>query len=221
MIDTKQTTPAKTCAALMLESFGMPEGMINSFERVAAREDWIGIAQLMSFYDYWMAFTFCVYYPLVPESERYRFLISLYSYGGDSVGAIRKEVRSARKYGVPQIPEEYGDVITVYRAGTESINLAKYKLSWTVDLDKAKWFMDYRGIRTKYDLHLYQGEILREKVIAYNDQRKEREIIQYRNVRNIREIDFMSHDEAIDRWVKHRKKIESACREGKAMTAVS
>ena len=129
----------------------------------------------MSCYSEWMAVTFEAYYDSVPDNERYKFLIDLYSDGGDRIGSIRKAMRTARKYGSPVLPPDFGDVITVYRAGDEPVNKAAYRLSWTTDLEKAKWFMNYSGRMKKADMHLYTGEIRREKVIAYFDGRSEKE----------------------------------------------
>ena len=50
----------------------------------------------------------------------------------------------------------------------------------------------------KADMHLYTGEIRREKVIAYFDGRSEKEIIQYGSVKNIKEIGFKTYEEIVD-----------------------
>ena len=196
---------SKTYSVALLESMGMPEAMINIFERLKAEGNWSGLSANMSYYSGWLAVTFEAYYNSVPDQERYKFLIDLYSDGGDGIGSIRKEMRKARKYGSPVFPTNFGDVITIYRAGDEPISKAAYRMSWTTDLEKGKWFMDYSGMKKRTDMHLYTGEISREKVIAYYDGRNEKEIIQYRGVKNIKEIGFMTFDEIFDRWVKSRQ----------------
>ena len=201
---------SKTYSVALLETMGMPEEMIDFFENLKAKGKWSAMSAYMSCYSEWMAVTFEAYYDSVPDNERYKFLIDLYSDGGDRIGSIRKAMRTARKYGSPVLPPDLGDIITVYRAGDESINKAPYRLSWTTDLEKAKWFMDYSGMRKGTDMYLYAGEIRREKVIAYYDGRDEKEIIQYRNVKNIKEIGFMTYDEIFARWVKSRKEMEKS-----------
>ena len=201
---------SKTYSVALLETMGMPEEMIYIFESLKAEENWLGLSVNMSLFSDWLPVTFAAYYDSVPDHERYNFLIGLYTNGGDRVGSIRKEMRNARKYGSPVLPPDLGDIITVYRAGDESINKAPYRLSWTTDLEKAKWFMDYSGIRKGTDMHLYVGEISRDKVIAYYDGRDEKEIIQYRNVKNIKEIGFMTYEEIVGRYVKSRKEMEKS-----------
>ena len=188
----------KTYSVALLETMGMPEEMIDFFENLKAKGKWSAMSAYMSCYSEWMAETFEAYYDSVPDNERYKFLIDLYSDGGDRIGSIRKAMRTARKYGSPVLPPDFGDVITVYRAGDESINKAPYRLSWTTDLEKAKWFMNYSGRMKKADMHLYTGEIRREKVIAYFDGRSEKEIIQYGSVKNIKEIGFKTYEEIVD-----------------------
>ena len=188
----------KTYSVALLETMGMPEEMIDFFESLKAKGNWSAMSAFMSCNSKWMAETFEAYYDSVPDNERYKFLIDLYSDGGDRIGSIRKAMRTARKYGSPVLPPDFGDVITVYRAGDESINKAPYRLSWTTDLEKAKWFMNYSGRMKKADMHLYTGEIRREKVIAYFDGRSEKEIIQYGSVKNIKEIGFKTYEEIVD-----------------------
>ena len=200
----------KTYSVALLELKGMPEEMIDFFESLKAKGNWSAMSAFMSCNSKWMAETFEAYYDSVPDNERYKFLIDLYSDGGDRIGSIRKEMRNARKYGSPVFPSDIGDIITVYRAGDEPISKATYRMSWTTDLEKAKWFMDYSGIRKGTDMHLYVGEISRDKVIAYYDGRDEKEIIQYRNVKNIKEIGFMTYEEIVGRYVKSRKEMEKS-----------
>ena len=195
---------SKTYSVALLETMGMPEEMIDFFESLKAKGKWSAMSAYMSCYSEWMAVTFEAYYDSVPDNERYKFLIDLYSDGGDRIGSIRKAMRTARKYGSPVLPLDFGDVITVYRAGDEPVNKAAYRLSWTTDLEKAKWFMNYSGRMKKADMHLYTGEIRREKVIAYFDGRSEKEIIQYGSVKNIKEIGFKTYEEIVNHRVKSK-----------------
>ena len=195
---------SKTYSVALLETMGMPEEMIYIFESLKAEENWLGLSVNMSLFSDWLPVTFAAYYDSVPDHERYNFLIGLYTNGGDRVGSIRKEMRNARKYGSPVFPSDIGDIITVYRAGDEPISKATYRMSWTTDLEKAKWFMNYSGRMKKADMHLYTGEIRREKVIAYFDGRSEKEIIQYGSVKNIKEIGFKTYEEIVNHRVKSK-----------------
>lgn len=197
---------------IMMKMGGAPQELIDNLEGLRVKEDWFRLSVNISFYSKWLPLAFASYYEFIPDEHRYRFLMDLYAHGGDRVPAIRKEVRTASKYGSPVLPEELDgiDTITVYRAGDEDINKAKYRLSWTFDREKAEWFMIYSGLRKASGMHLYKGEIKREKIIGYVDSREEKEIIQYRNVRNIQEIEFMTYRDIINQWKKDCKESEAA-----------
>ena len=105
------------------------------------------------------------------------------------VPLVRKCVREALKYRPKNaLPEEIlsQKEITIYRAGEEPIEKAKYRISWTSDIEVARKFLyvyNYSKYRAKY---LYKGVIKTDKIIAYYNEREEHEILQYRNVQNIK-----------------------------------
>lgn len=129
------------------------------------------------------------YYDEMPDSMKYDFAISAYIKDGDSIPAVRKAVRSARKYGAPSFPEDLEgvEVFTVYRGGKEPMYLAKYRISWTLSKEVALSFFNRHGGR--HVSHLYRAKIRREDVIAYCNEREEEEIMQYRKVYDIEEIE--------------------------------
>ena len=131
------------------------------------------------------AFTF---FDEVPDKLKYDFAIQAYMHHGDQIPRVREAVRRARRYGKPTFPAELDgvEVFTVYRAGEEPINKAKYRISWTLSEAVALFFLrEYGG---RHASNLYRAKIRREKVIAYTNERKEEEIMQYRNVFDIEDI---------------------------------
>lgn len=125
------------------------------------------------------------FYDKVPDELKYNFAIEAYGNHGDSIPAVRKAVRSARKYGAPTLPDEIAkqEVITIYRAGEEPPRLAPYRISWTTDFDIALFFLEkWQGRHANY---LYQGKIKTADIIAYTDDRNEAEVMQYRKVFDI------------------------------------
>ena len=136
---------------------------------------------------------FIKYYSQVPDELKYSLVTDLYICVGDSIPAVRKALRGALKYGKPTLPPELEGMneITVYRGGTENIGKATYRISWTLSREKAEWFAD-RNCLAGFPYHLYKGVISRDKIIAYTDRREEQEIMQYRNVRKIEELPFIS-----------------------------
>lgn len=128
-------------------------------------------------------------FDVVPDHLKYDFAISAYIDHGDSIPAVREAVRKCGKYGKAKLPEELASApeITVYRAGEETITKAPYRLSWTTSEDIANFFLrEYSGRHAKY---LYRAKIRPDKVIAYIDERNEKEIVQYRNVYDVEIID--------------------------------
>lgn len=128
------------------------------------------------------------FYDEVPDNMKYSFCTEAYTHHGDSIPAVRKAVRSALKYGRPELPEELKNAqeITVYRAGEEPIDKAKYRISWTTDKSVAEFFLNaYIG---RHASHLYKGKIKPEHIICYTNDRKEQEIMQYRHVYDIEDI---------------------------------
>lgn len=128
------------------------------------------------------AFTF---YEQIPDNLKYNFAISAYMHHGDSLPAVRKAVRSALKYGAPVLPPEIAaqETITIYRAGEEDITKCKYRISWSTDINTALFFLNtYGGRHANY---LYKGQIKTADIIAYTNERKENEIMQYNKVFNI------------------------------------
>ena len=129
-----------------------------------------------------------LFYDEIPDSLKYDFAIEAYTHHGDSIPAVRKAVRNAAKYGKPILPEEIRDqeYIIVYRAGEENINKCKYRISWTTDIDVANFFFsEYINRHANY---LYMASIRPADIIAYTDDRNEKEIMQYRKVYDIQDI---------------------------------
>jgi hypothetical protein len=129
-----------------------------------------------------------MFYDEIPDNLKYDFAISAYQHHGDSIPAVRKAVRGAAKYGKADLPAELQakEVITVYRAGEEDITKCKYRISWTTDRSVAEFFLNtYIGRHAAY---LYTAQIRPADVIAYTDDRQEKEILQYRKVFDIKDI---------------------------------
>lgn len=93
---------------------------------------------------------------------------------------ISKEIDESQR--LEGLPDE--NTVTVYRGTISDPHTAKYETSWTTDINVAIWFA-YRDCR---GANVYQGEIARNKVIAFLNGRKEFEVLQHGNVRNIKKL---------------------------------
>ncbi len=156
-------------------------------------EDWDEVFSLIKLNPNIMAEGLELVYRRLPDEYKYMIPTSCYTHNGDRMPIVRKYVRQARKYASidKRIPAEMISLleIQVYRAGVESIEKARYGISWTTSLDVARWFYDRAQNLHWPKRHLYKGTIKPEKIICYTDDRQEKEVMQYNNVRNIVEIE--------------------------------
>ena len=132
---------------------------------------------------------FAYFYGDMPEEFRRDFVIGCYMHHGDSVKECREAVIGLPRDGRGDLPEEYRDMeeLTVYRAGEEPIDEAAGRISWTLDESVARFFMyEYRA---RHANHLYRAHIRPSDVIAYTDDRSEREIIQHMGVYDVEEME--------------------------------
>lgn len=119
------------------------------------------------------------YFDMVPDKLKYNFAINAYVQHGDSVPAVRRAVRSLRKYKLPD-NLKHQDVITIYRAGEEEPAKARFRLSWTTDKNVADFFAhSYQHAHARY---IYKAKIKKDDIIAYTNNRLEHEVIQYNKI---------------------------------------
>lgn len=135
-----------------------------------------------------MAFAVGAFFENIPDTMKYKFLIDCYESHGDSIPVVRRYVRQMRKWGAPELPHcmKILDEIIIFRAGAEDITKAKYRISWTHDINTALFFLKRPqsfGMRK-----LYAGRIKKQKILAYNNNRSEYEIMQYNSVYDVRDI---------------------------------
>ena len=104
--------------------------------------------------------------------------------------------------------------ITVYRAGEEPIEKAKYRISWTTDINTALFFLnDYIE---RHAAHLYTGKIKPGKIIAYTNDRDESEVLQYGSVYDIQELQHTQAHNSLagNKRTKEEQKKTNGRREG-------
>lgn len=112
-----------------------------------------------------------------------------------------------------------GDLITVYRAANTPISKVHNDISWTTEKNVAVWFANrgsYFSDGKITLLHVYQGQIQREKIIAFTNDRNEYEVIQHSSVKNIVELPITEVDiKAAMEWkmLRHNQEAEGGQRE--------
>lgn len=127
----------------------------------------------------------------IPDNLKYDFAVNSYDHHGDSIPAVRRAVRSLTKYNAGKVilPQEYRgkEVITVYRAGEEPLTKARYRISWTLSKEVAEFFAyEWSG---RHANHLYRAKIKPARILAYDDDREEQEVMQYMAVYDVEELE--------------------------------
>ena len=147
---------------------------------------------------------------IMPAEVKRKIALEHYINHGDQYPIIRKHVRNSLKARPEnwreKLPEavRHLDSFTVYRAGLEPLDKAKYSLSWTLSRDVAEWFANRQRFLYGQLGHIYKATISADKVIAFDNGRNEFEIIQYRNVKNIEEIPMQGYSEGYQRYLDDR-----------------
>lgn len=164
--------------------------MLPSVAESAIERNWQAFSSSVQAAYEVMPEAFELFYPDMPAEYRREFVVGCYINHGNNVEGCRKAVCALEKGGATELPEEYRqlDSITVYRAGDEPIEEAARRISWTLDFDRACWFLsEYNG---RHAQHLYQADLNTSDVIAYTNERSEAEVLQYMSVYNVMEIAF-------------------------------
>ena len=166
--------------------------LMPQLKEAVKNQDWEEMETLLTLSPDIMAEGLEYAYPYLPDEYKFRIPTDCYTQNGDHMPIVRKYVRQARKYAPieKRIPAEMIPMkeITIYRAGIEPMDKAKYRISWTTSIEKAQWFYDRALHFGSPVCHLYRGVIRPEQIIWYTDDRNEKEVMQYGSVRDIEEI---------------------------------
>ena len=163
---------------------------LDEIEQAAQAENWKEVCSIIEFRPFIMEEAFDIYYERIPDSMKYKFVVDLYNQNGDSHENIRHALTQLRAYGTPELPDWMKDVITVYRGAHEGMEESPYSISWTTDRKVAEFFANRSIYRFQDEGHVYEGRIRVEDIIAYNDCRSEKEVMQYGSVYDICELEF-------------------------------
>ena len=147
----------------------------------------------------------------IDESIVYNMIIQCYLYNGYN---FPKQIMLKAKQLSRFIPDNIRCTdlpktkeVTIYRATASTAEQAKKEISWTINKDVGIWFAyRFHEAESMPDLHLYQGLIDYDKIIAYTNDRNEYEVIQHRNVRDI--IEIFPTEEEIERAMKAHKEAQ-------------
>lgn len=128
------------------------------------------------------------FYEDMPDEYRREFVIGCYTHVGDSIEACRNAVAELLPGAEYELPDEYRNMneLIVYRGGAEDIEDTDKCISWSLDESVARFF------QTRFiwqNRKLYRGKIKPRDVIAYTDERGEREVIQYASVYDVETIE--------------------------------
>lgn len=132
------------------------------------------------------------YYNDIPAGLRFNLILECYVFDSHNFphSMIMELEKFRRADYLKDLPTDE-DPVTVFRAGTENIVEATYAISWTIDKDIARQFYVSQFLTPGLQpprKYFYRGRIHRENILAYTDQRQEREILQYGSVFSIERI---------------------------------
>lgn len=178
--------------------------------RAGRNGDWVTVRKI-AFYEASMAADVLRFLEnIMPAEVKRKIALEHYTNHGDHYPIIRKHVRNSLKARPENwredLPEavRHLDSFTVYRAGLEPLDRAKNSLSWTLSRDVAEWFANRQKFLYGQTGHIYKATVSADKVIAFENDRHEYEIVQYRNVKNIEEIPMQGYSEAYKDCIKNR-----------------
>lgn len=156
---------------------------------------------------------------LIPEEVKCKYALFHYDTEGDLFSQICETVRQAGKYRPADWDKKMPAVLRgrkayyVYRGGSESIDEANNKISWSLSRDVAEFFIYRKSFFDREPQHLYRGIIDADKIISYNNDRTEFEVLQDNSVRGIEELPIEGQNEEFKRLkktgsVRSKQKIE-------------
>lgn len=163
------------------------ESLFGDLIEYSKNGDWEKIRALTFFNPDMIAHAF-LFLDRMPESFKRMYVLETYAHCGNNFPCCRAAVRKLEKRGLLELPKKYRnrEYITVYRAGSEPISKAPWRISWTLKKETAEKFLNgWSGCRAT---RIYEGKIRPADVIAYYDGRKEKEILQYRKVFDVKEV---------------------------------
>lgn len=162
--------------------------LFKRIQELANAQKWEEFCTIVEVHPEIMGPAFDLFYNNIPEQYKREFTLECYMYKGDRIAQVRRAIRKLPPAGLTELPKEYSKqkTITIYRAGEEHIEKAKYRLSWTLSKETALFFLNKYVFR--HANYLYQADIFPKDVIAYTNERNEKEVIQYRKVFNVKEL---------------------------------
>ena len=129
----------------------------------------------------------------IPDNQKYAAVLNVYTMvAEDDNRRVVKYLKSVKPFMPDSMKATVGaladsnGIITVYRGGRESKDAARC-ISWTTSNDIAEFFAKrYLALNGGGQAVIYTGTIKPQDVIAYTDDRQEKEIVQYCGVKSIR-----------------------------------
>ncbi|WP_165063100.1 hypothetical protein [Adlercreutzia sp. ZJ154] len=129
------------------------------------------------------------YFPKMPDEYKRKMVKECYQHNGEYYPECVEAIINLPCNGVNELPSNYAnkEVIAVYRgdyadALEDDIEFAP---SWTLSIDVARFFRNRKGENGK----VYKGYISPSDVIAYIDDREEKEVIQFGSVYSVEIIE--------------------------------
>ena len=151
-------------------------------------QNWDALAAVTALSDITMQLVFPWIYVLVPDDRKNDLTLKSYTWGGADQAVVHEAMTLLTKYGKPDLPDDFGDEITIYRGCVGGHLEAAGSISWTLNPEVAKYFKSAHEEVYKTPGSIYRGKIRKDDIAAYIYEMGQSEIIQLGTVYDVEDI---------------------------------
>ena len=132
---------------------------------------------------------------IVPDERKYNLTLEAYKWGGAKSRDVQRALMALPEYGKPDLPDDFGDEVVVYRGCVGDAKKAADSFSWTINIEVAKYFRRAQETFFGEPAHIYRGKIRKEDIAAYIIDVGQAEVINLGGVHDVEDITEQVHDE--------------------------
>ena len=151
-------------------------------------QNWDALAAVTALSDIAMQLVFPWIYVLVPDDRKNDLTLKSYTWGGADQAVVYEVMALLPEYGKPDLPDDFGDEIVIYRGCVGGPLDAASSISWTLNPEVAKYFKGAHEEVYKTPGSIYRGKIRKDDIAAYIYEMGQSEIIQLGTVYDVEDI---------------------------------
>lgn len=112
-------------------------------------------------------------------------------------------IKRLPEYGEPDLPDDFEEVMTVYRGCIGDAEKAAASFSWTINPEVAKYFRRAQESYFGEPAHIYRGRIKKGDIAAYIPDLGQAEVVQLGGVYDVEDITDQVYDPVYE--ARHRE----------------